>query len=92
MASFVDFILACETEGGGVLLRDYLALGANVTKEDLKQPDDMVEMMLPSMKKFFESRRFDMSEEEMRKLCKAKMYAQYLSIDYEFINGPGMSY
>jgi hypothetical protein len=74
--SFIDFILDCEKKGGGVLLREYLATSS-----------------YDEMKKFFVGKGgYVIPDTELEKLWAAKMGAKYLSIDYEYINGPGMSY
>jgi hypothetical protein len=73
--TFIDFILDCEKEHGGVLLRRYLA-------QDTYQ----------KMVKFFSDGGYMIQEPELLKLWDAKANAKYFSIDYEYINGPGMSY
>ena len=80
MRNFIDFILDCEKKGGGPLLREYLAT-----------------MTYEEMKNFFVKNNFyivdnKVDEKELQKLWTAKERAEYLSIDYEFINGPGKSY
>lgn len=44
------------------------------------------------MKKFFKIKEYKIPDPELKKLWDAKSGAKYLSIDYEYINGPGMSY
>ncbi len=44
------------------------------------------------LKEFFKRRDYTIADPELEKLWKAKADAKYLSIDYEYINGPGMSY
>jgi hypothetical protein len=92
MATFTDFILACEKKGGGILLREYLALGADLTESELKEPASVLEKLEKPMAAFFNARGFGLSSEEIKTLCIAKMGAKYLSIDYKYLNGPGMSY
>jgi hypothetical protein len=80
MMNFIDFIRECERPGGGVLLREYLAT-----------------QTLREMTTFFVKNNFYVvdnkpEEEELAKLWDAKERAKYLCIDYEYINGKGMSY
>ncbi len=49
-------------------------------------------MNYEELKNFFTKRDYKIEGEELKKLWDAKAGAKYLSIDYEYINGPGMSY
>jgi hypothetical protein len=78
--TFIDFILDCETAHGGALFREYLA----TTNKD-------------EMDKFFQGKNirgdtYVIREPELSRLWEAKDKAEYISIDYEYINGAGKSY
>jgi hypothetical protein len=49
-------------------------------------------MNYDEMKEFFVKNKYTIQDPELRKLWDAKAGAKYFSIDYEYINGPGMSY
>ncbi len=44
------------------------------------------------LNQFFKKKEYAIADTDLKKLWDAKSGAKYLSIDYEYINGPGMSY
>lgn len=74
--TFIQFILDCEQQHGGALLREYMATSS-------------LQAMKGFFDKY--QYKFD-DPKELDKIWDAKEKAKYISIDYEYINGLGKSY
>jgi hypothetical protein len=86
MRDFIDFIKdELETPGGGALLREYLAC---------KNADELRTFFTyrSKEKNYYIDEKGQVDEKGLEKLIGAKEHAKYLSLDYEYINGKGMSY